>query len=127
MLANVYMHLVDRIVNNSNSLFQQAGIKIVRYADDFILMGKKITQEATDKLRELLSRMDLVLNETKTHQVQASEEPFNFLGFTIRYDDDLKGRNKKYWNIMPAAKSEKKVREKIKAYLQTGGTMHYRG
>lgn len=123
LLANIYMHLIDRIVKNSNSVFQQAGIKIVRYADDFILMGKKITQEATGKLRELLSRMDLVLNETKTHQVQAREEPFNFLGFTIRYDDDLKGRNKKYWNIIPAAKSEKKVRENISAYLKSGG--HY--
>lgn len=123
LLANIYMHLVDRIVGNTNSVFQQAGIKIVRYADDFILMGKKITQEATDKLREILSRMELVLNETKTHEVKAMEEAFNFLGFTIRYDDDIKGRNKKYWNIIPAAKSENKVREKIRAYLQTAG--HY--
>lgn len=123
LLANIYMHLVDRIVNNTNSLFQQAGIKIVRYADDFILMGKEITQEATDKLRELLARMDLVLNETKTHQVKAEEESFSFLGFTIRYDNDMRGRKKKYWNIIPAAKSEMKVREKIRAYLQTGG--HY--
>ncbi len=67
--------------------------------------------------------MDLVLNETKTHQVNATEEPFGFLGFTIRYDKDVRGREKKYWNIIPAAKSEKKVREKIRAYLQTGG--HY--
>jgi group II intron reverse transcriptase/maturase len=123
LLANIYMHLVDRIVNNSKSLFQQGGIKIVRYADDFILMGKEITQEAIDKLRELLDRMELVLNETKTHQLNATEEPFNFLGFTIRYDKDTKGRQKKYWNIIPAAKSEKKVREKIRAYLQSRG--HY--
>ncbi len=123
LLANIYMHLVDRIVNNSDSLFQQAGIKIVRYADDFILIGKKITQEATSKLRELLARMGLVLNETKTHLVKATEEPFSFLGFTVRYDKDVRGRNKRYWNIIPAAKSEKKLREKIRAYLQAGG--HY--
>ena len=123
LLANIYMHLVDRIVNSAGSVFEKAGIKIVRYADDFILMGKEITQEARDKLRELLSRMDLVLNETKTHEVNAMEEAFGFLGFTIRYDQDVKGKDKKYWNIIPAAKSEKKVREKIGAYLQTGG--HY--
>lgn len=123
LLANIYMHLVDRIVNNTDSVFGQAGIKIVRFADDFILIGKKITQEARDKLRDLLARMDLVLNETKTHEVNAKEEPFGFLGFTIRYDKDVRGRNKKYWNIIPAAKSEKKVRENIGAYLKTGG--HY--
>ena len=123
LLANIYMHLVDRIVNNNNSLFQQAGIRIVRYADDFILMGKKITDEAKEKLRDLLTRMGLELNETKTHEVNATEAPFNFLGFTIRYDKDVKGRNNKYWNITPSGKSEKKVRENIKTYLQTGG--HY--
>ena len=123
LLANIYMHLVDRIVNSTGSVFEQAGIKIVRFADDFILIGKKLTQEAIDKLRELLARMDLVLNETKTHEVNALEEPFGFLGFTIRYDKDIRGRSKKYWNIIPAAKSEKKAREKIRAYLKTGG--HY--
>ena len=104
-------------------MFEQAVIKMVRFADDFILMGKKITQEARDKLGELLERMDLVLNKTKTHEVNAREEPFEFLGFTIRYDKDMRGRNRRYWNIIPAAKSEKKLRENIAAYLKSGG--HY--
>lgn len=124
LLANIYMHLLDRIVNNKNSLFHKLGIKIVRYADDFVLMGKKITKAAIAKLKELLERMGLRLNETKTKQVNAREEPFHFLGFTIRYDKDIKGRNKRYWNIVPSAKSEKKAREKLRTYLRARG--HYR-
>jgi RNA-directed DNA polymerase len=123
LLANIYMHLVDRIVNDSKKLFYQAGIKIVRYADDFVLMGKKITQESRERLGNVLDRMGLKLNESKTRQVQARETGFNFLGFTVRYDRDIKGREKRYWNIMPSAKSENKIREKIRTFLDYGG--HY--
>lgn len=96
----------------------------MRYADDFVLMGKKITTEVIAKLKDLLERMGLTLNEAKTRDIKATEEAFEFLGFTMRYDKDIRGRNKRYWNIIPSAKSEKKVREKIKEYLQARG--HYR-
>lgn len=123
LLANIYMHLVDKMVNNIKQLFYKQGIKIVRYADDFVLMGKRITKEARDKLQEVLKRMGLTLNESKTRQIQAQETPFNFLGFTIRYDKDILGRNQRYWNIHSSDKSENKIREKIRELLRRGG--HY--
>jgi len=121
LLANIYMHLVDKIANSKTKLFYKLGIKIVRYADDFVLMGERITSEAIDKLKEVLQRMGLTLNETKTRQIQAMETPFNFLGFTIRYDKDILGRNKRYWNIHASDKSENKIREKIREKLQKCG------
>ncbi|MEO6130542.1 MAG: reverse transcriptase domain-containing protein, partial [Saprospiraceae bacterium] len=51
LLANIYMHLVDKIVNNAMSIFYRQGIRIVRYADDFVLMGQRITEEVIEKLR----------------------------------------------------------------------------
>lgn len=124
LLANIYFHLLDRIVNNAHSLFQKHGIQIVRYADDFVLMGKNLPIEVIEKLKSLLCRMGLSLNEDKTRQIDAKYESFNFLGFTIRYDKDVKGRNIRYWNIMPSKKSEQKIREKVKEYLKTHG--HYK-
>lgn len=124
LLANVYMHLIDRIVNNTRSLFHKYGVRIVRYADDFVLMGKTLPGEIVEKLKDLLNRMGLMLNETKTRQIDAREDSFNFLGFTIRYDRDLKGRNTKYWNIMPSKKSEEKIRDKVGEFLKTHG--HYK-
>lgn len=121
LLANIYMHLVDRIVNDTRKLFYRMGIKIVRYADDFVLMGKRITQEAVDRLRKILDRMGLTLNESKTRKVLAGKTAFNFLGFTVRYDRDIKGRNKGYWNIIPSDKSGKKIREKVHAFLGKSG------
>jgi group II intron reverse transcriptase/maturase len=124
LLANIYLHLIDRIVNNPHSLFGIDGIRIVRYADDFVLMGKALPKKVIDKLKTLLDRMGLTINETKTRQIDARKEGFNFLGFTVRYDKDLKGRKTRYWNIIPGKKSEQKIRDKIKEYLKTHG--HYR-
>ena len=121
LLANIYLHLIDRIVNNSQSLFSKHGVKIVRYADDFVLMGKMLPEEVIEKLKNLLHRMGLSLNEGKTRKIDAREESFNFLGFTIRYDKDIKGRDIRYWNIMPSKKSEQKIRDKVKEYLRTHG------
>jgi hypothetical protein len=47
--------------------------------------------------------------------------PFNFLGFTIRYDTDLNGGSHKYLNIHPSKKSEQKLRDKVKDYLHRHG------
>ncbi len=124
LLANIYFHLIDRIVNNTRSLFSKHGVRIVRYADDFVLMGKKLPEEVLVKLKNLLQRMGLSLNESKTRHIDARKESFNFLGFMIRYDKDIKGRIFRYWNIMPSKKSEQKIRDKVKEYLRTHG--HYK-
>lgn len=121
LLANIYMHLVDKIVADTKRLFHQRGIKIVRYADDFVLMGKQITSEAVHTLRQILGRMGLKLNEEKTRKVDAREKPFNFLGFTVRYDKDLTGYSRRYWNIIPSEKSAKKIRDKVRNFLSKSG------
>lgn len=118
LLANIYLHLVDRLVNQVNSIFQKYEVEIIRYADDFVLIGKSINKAVIDKLKSVLGRMGLSLNEEKTKIVNAREDAFDFLGFTIRYDRDLYGRNRKYLNIIPSQKSCKKVREEIKECLE---------
>jgi RNA-directed DNA polymerase len=124
LLANIYLHLIDRIVNNAQSLFSKHGVKMVRYADDFVLMGKMLPEEVLEKLKSLLHRMGLSLNEGKTRKIDARRESFNFLGFTVRFDKDIKGRDIRYWNIVPSKKSEQKIRDKVNEYLRTHG--HYR-
>lgn len=123
LLANIYLNLVDKIVNKTGEAFKRMGIKIIRYADDFVLMGKQIPETIIQRLKEILRRMELEINEEKSRKINAKESPTNFLGFTIRYDKDRFGRNKRYWNIIPSKKSEKKIRENIKEFLRESG--HY--
>ena len=121
LLANVYLHLLDRIVNKPQSLFARLGVKIVRYADDFVLLGSNITDDVMERLKWLLNRMGLTLNEKKTKRTDARKDSFNFLGFTVRYSIDLFNKLKRYWEIMPSAKSETKIREKIRVHLEKHG------
>ncbi len=41
-------------------------------------------------------------------------ERLNFLGYSFRFDRDLKGRRLKYLNMFPANKSVDRLKEKIK-------------
>ena len=38
----------------------------------------------------------------------------NFLGYTFRYDRDLKGRDRKYLNAFPSNKAVQREREKLR-------------
>lgn len=121
LLANVYLHLLDRIVNSAQSAYRQQGIKIVRYADDFVLMGKRIPESIIEKTESILTRMGLSLNKEKTKVVQTTTDHLEFLGFQVRYDQDIYGREKRYWNIVPSPKSCKKLRQNLSDYLKKSG------
>src|SRR5882762_1219530 len=125
LLSNLYLHLLDRIVSYSKGLFRKQGIVMVRYADDFVLMGRTLGTAAISRLQELLDRMGLRLNAAKSTQIDAKEKPFHFLGFVFRYDRSFKNpQSGKFWNVKPSEKSNKKIREKIGATLQ--GMGHYK-
>lgn len=121
LLANIYLHLLDKIVNKSNGIFEKLGIKIVRYADDFVLMGNKITQEVINNLKHILNRMELVINKEKSKIINARLSSFDFLGFTFRFDKDIFGKKTKYWNIFPSKKAFKKLRNSISCLLKSSG------
>jgi len=125
LLSNLYLHLLDRIVNSTQSIFKQMGAKMVRYADDFVLMGKTLKEAVVQKLKNLLDRMGLTLNEKKSKQINAKSVPFHFLGFVFRYDRSFKRPLcSKFWNVKPSEKSNKKIRAKIGSALKSMG--HYK-
>ncbi len=123
LLANIYMNLMDRIVNNPEGYFSKRGIKMIRYADDFILMSRHINQEAIIKIHNYLARMGLIINTDKSKLVYGKEQSFDFLGFTFRYDRSIFSKRGKFWNITPKSKSQKKIRQKINLKLKSIG--HY--
>ena len=40
LLANVYLHWFDKVFHRSDGPAQWAGAKLVRYADDFVVMAR---------------------------------------------------------------------------------------
>jgi hypothetical protein len=61
-----------------------------------------------------LSRLELTLNETKTHVVDALSESFGFLGYEIRMRKNWRS-GKWYAHVQPAKKSVKKIKDRVTA------------
>src|ERR1019366_9557651 len=112
-----YLHWFDKLFHRAVGPAQWAGAKMVRYADDFVglarFQGTRLTGWIESKLEGWLG---LEINREKTRVVNLKEKgaSLDFLGFTFRYHDDLKGRGWRYLNVSPSAKALKKEREKLK-------------
>jgi RNA-directed DNA polymerase len=112
LLANCYLHILDRVWQNRH-LKESLQAHLVRYADDFVVLCRKGVGEPLKVVRDVLTRLDLRLNETKTHVVDASQAGFNFLGFTIQMSQGVK-TGKPYASVQPADKSLAKIKVRLK-------------
>ena len=56
----------------------------MRYADDFVVMCRRDVEEPLKVVRQVLERLGLSMNESKTRIVDATRDGFNFLGFSIQ-------------------------------------------
>ena len=104
LLANLYLHILDRIWERGN-LQQRLGARIVRYADDIVILCRRAkADKAMATLRYVLERLGLTLNQAKTKTVNAYKDKFNFLGFTIWMGTSRKTGNH-YPHVQPSKKS----------------------
>jgi len=115
LLANLFLHWFD--VHFANGPAKWANAKLVRYADDFVEMARYQTTRLRDDIEGFIEgRMGLTINREKTRVVKLEEEgaKLDFLGFTFRYDRDLYGRERRYLNVFPSAKSMEREKERIR-------------
>jgi len=84
LLANIYLHLLDRLWER-HDLSSRFNAELVRYADDLVICCGGSPEQPLEVLKMVLSRLGLSLNESKTRIVDARNESFDFLGFSIRY------------------------------------------
>jgi RNA-directed DNA polymerase len=117
LLSNLYLHWFDKVFCRSSEA-AKAKARLVRYADDFVVLapryvGPELNRFIEDKLENWLG---LEINREKTRVVNLKEKgaSLDFLGYTFRYHDDLKGRGWQYLNVSPSAKALKKEREKVR-------------
>ena len=96
---------------------RRADVKLVRYADDCVALAKQMGTETIEFIESRLEgKFQLEINRDKTRVVDLREEgaSLNFLGYTFRYDRDLKGRDRKYLNAFPSNKAVQREREKLR-------------
>ena len=124
LLANIYLHGMDVAFHEEeDGPYQAANARLVRYADDFVILARHIGSRIVRWIEgKLEADLGLEVNRDKTGIVRMEErgETLDFLGFTLRYDRDLKGRNKRYLNIFASEKAVVRLRDKIRAKTYRG-------
>jgi len=112
LLANVYLHLLDRIWERHN-LDRQLGARLVRYADDLVILCRGDVSEPMAVLKTILERLELQLNASKTKVVDAQTESFDFLGFSYRLRRSRKS-GKVYPHVEPSRGSVQRLKDRVK-------------
>jgi group II intron reverse transcriptase/maturase len=117
LLANIYLHALDRVWERRGYTRRSGpNVQLVRYADDLVLLTDKDARWAMERLREILARLDLKLNEEKSRVVDTEEETFDFLGFTYRRVWN-RSHTKRVTIFYPSKKSQQRLRDRVKKVL----------
>src|ERR1019366_4251407 len=108
LLANLYLHWFEKSFRRSDGPGTWAKARVVRYADDFVVLARYQTRRLRDWIEGTLEgRFGLTINREKTRTVKLTErgESLSFLGFTLRSDPDPFGRSTRYGNVFPSQKA----------------------
>jgi len=114
LLSNVYLHAFDKMWQ----LWGPKGTKLVRFADDFVILCRRSGHVAMREAKQFLDRLGLVLNREKTHVVHVSRG-FDFLGMTFRYSKTSGAATRLKFNCYrwPRRKAMDALREKIRTKI----------
>jgi RNA-directed DNA polymerase len=117
LLANLYLHWLDKLFRAEGGPGRWANARIVRYADDFVVLANRLGPRIRSWLEDLLEgRMGLRINRTKTRVVRVAPggEPLDFLGYSFQPHRDLYGRGHHYLAVHPSRKSLQRFRDRLR-------------
>jgi group II intron reverse transcriptase/maturase len=121
LLANLYMR---RFVLGWKKLGleRSLGTRLVTYADDLVILCRKGNAErALQRLREIMGKLRLTVNEEKTRICKVPEGEFDFLGYTFgRMYSARTGKAR--LGQRPSKKSIKRMVGKVHALTDRSGT-----
>jgi RNA-directed DNA polymerase len=120
LLANIYLHWFDHLFEREDGPAHWAKAKLVRYADDFVVLARYISPKLRDWIEgKLEGWLGLQINREKTRvlDLRQTGRSLDFLGYTFRYDRDQYGRAQRYWNLHPSNKASEREREALRQHI----------
>src|SRR5215472_5575677 len=111
LLSNLYMR---RFVLGWKKLGHEKRLeaRIVNYADDLVICCRGRAEEALAQMRDIMTKLKLTVNETKTRVCRRPEEKFDFLGYTFGQCYSQK-TGRAYLGTVPSRKRVKRICETI--------------
>lgn len=117
LLANLYLHWFEVVLRQELKRAQVVA-GLVRYADDFVILARNLSETLKVFIEEKLEGwMGLRINREKTRCFDLKEDGqrLDFLGYSLRYDHDLRGGTWRYLNVFPSPKALQRERMKLRA------------
>jgi RNA-directed DNA polymerase len=118
LLANSFLHWFDRSFFSKTGPATWAKARLVRYADDFVVMARYVGFRIVGFIEEKIERrLGLVINREKTRVVQLRDEDatLDFLGYTLRWSRSHRpGGGPRYWRTEASTKAQKRARNKLR-------------
>jgi len=112
LLSNLYMRRFV-LAWKKLGLERSLGSRIVTYADDLVILCKHgKAEEALQRMRDIMGKLKLTVNEEKTRLCKVPEGEFDFLGYTFgrRYSAVTGKARIALW---PSRKSIRRMVEKV--------------
>jgi RNA-directed DNA polymerase len=116
LLANIYLHWFDKRFHFTDGPACWAKARLVRYADDFVVMARYQGPQLVEWIEQTLEGwLGLKINRNKTRVVNLDEEgtQLDFLGYQFRYHRDRFGRGTRYLDWRPSAKAVQREKAKL--------------
>jgi RNA-directed DNA polymerase len=116
LLANVYLHWFDKSFHRKDGPRNYANARLIRYADDFVILALWISERIKDSAQHLLEKwLGLEINKEKTRVVTLRNigDSIDFLGYTFRVEQSYYGRGT-YVRLEPKKGAVKRAKERIR-------------
>src|SRR6266850_467088 len=115
LLANIYLHWFDKVFHSANGPAHWANARLVRYADDFVVLARhqseRLRQYIEDKLEQWLG---LELNREKTRIVEVKKQSLDFLGYTFCHVNSRWYPGTKVLSMRPSTKAVQRQKEALR-------------
>lgn len=112
LLANIYMHRYLRYWHQCGK-GERWKAHIINYADDFVILSRGKANEAMKWTSDVMTRLKLTLNATKTCVRDARKETFDFLGYTFGHQMVYKPNGRRNMDARPSKKSIIRMKQKL--------------
>jgi len=120
LLANLYLHWLDRRFHGQDGPARFAKARIVRYADDFVILARYVGTRITRWVEGTVEDwMGLRVNREKTSVIDLKQPgaKLDFLGYSLCYKRSNYDTGQPYLSIEPSAKACAREREAVRGIV----------
>jgi RNA-directed DNA polymerase len=118
LLANIYLHWFDKVFHSSTGPANWAKARLIRYADDFVVLARYQSERLQQYLEQKLEVwLGLEINREKTRVVNVREESLDFLGYSFCYVNSRLYPGTRVLSMRPSKKAVLRQKQAMREFI----------